>query len=614
MAGLEYSTMARERSQRIRESMQEIFRRYNSLRLKKPVTEVTDVDKPPFWDVVVLTTFDAAQQQSFQRQIDYKKQHGQLPKVPIYVVADPPDQKLGVGGSTLHVLSELHKELGNALYQKKLLVIHSGGSSQRLPSYSVLGKIFAPVPVKGLSMDSLVPQMLDLKLSMYLPFCELLGPGVFVTCADDIETYCLNGMTLDLKAFNSADVVALGHPSSIHTGKGHGVYVLGNDSPQSLKCADSLQECMEVLQKPTEDIMRARGAVFLKREGDTSRELVWSDSVFWLSQQVCQCLLQWYKENAPLSSELDAYAHFLPCLGKRMVDAKPSDFQDFRSEMLPILQDFNLKVLLLNESEFYHMGTMEEYLKHFNIMATFCEELDVMKNTSNLHSPYILKSEEHLPSSSFDGGMIIDTYFSEPSTKITILEDSTQFVIENCYIDISFKVCGNLIMSNCVVQECHSISLLSKKLSLFGNLLYHTVPIIFQGKSLYVTVAFDLNANMKSVANDLSDIYNFGCNLYDVSHILGYKMTEVIPNPSNNVSLWTARIFMGGPTAAESFWLTHHAINRIKHEHDGEPLQTNIDGCKSSQLFSMSDVVKLKDLEMLLKDREHLSSCLNRIS
>ncbi|XP_071513134.1 fucose-1-phosphate guanylyltransferase-like isoform X3 [Panulirus ornatus] len=571
MAGLEYSTMARERSQRIRESMQEIFRRYNSLRLKKPgrsetITEVTDVDKPPFWDVVVLTTFDAAQQQSFQRQIDYKKQHGQLPKVPIYVVADPPDQKLGVGGSTLHVLSELHKELGNALYQKKLLVIHSGGSSQRLPSYSVLGKIFAPVPVK------------------------------------------------DLKAFNSADVVALGHPSSIHTGKGHGVYVLGNDSPQSLKCADSLQECMEVLQKPTEDIMRARGAVFLKREGDTSRELVWSDSVFWLSQQVCQCLLQWYKENAPLSSELDAYAHFLPCLGKRMVDAKPSDFQDFRSEMLPILQDFNLKVLLLNESEFYHMGTMEEYLKHFNIMATFCEELDVMKNTSNLHSPYILKSEEHLPSSSFDGGMIIDTYFSEPSTKITILEDSTQFVIENCYIDISFKVCGNLIMSNCVVQECHSISLLSKKLSLFGNLLYHTVPIIFQGKSLYVTVAFDLNANMKSVANDLSDIYNFGCNLYDVSHILGYKMTEVIPNPSNNVSLWTARIFMGGPTAAESFWLTHHAINRIKHEHDGEPLQTNIDGCKSSQLFSMSDVVKLKDLEMLLKDREHLSSCLNRIS
>lgn len=35
-----------------------------------------------------------------------------------------------------------------------------------------------------------IPQMLDLKLAMYLPFCQLLQPGVFVTCADDIETYC----------------------------------------------------------------------------------------------------------------------------------------------------------------------------------------------------------------------------------------------------------------------------------------------------------------------------------------------------------------------------------------------------------------------------------------
>ena len=30
-----------------------------------------------------------------------------------------------------------------------LLYIFAGGSSQRLPSYSVLGKIFAPVPVEG---------------------------------------------------------------------------------------------------------------------------------------------------------------------------------------------------------------------------------------------------------------------------------------------------------------------------------------------------------------------------------------------------------------------------------------------------------------------------------
>ena len=34
--------------------------------------------------------------------------------------------------------------------------------------------------------------MLDLKLAMYHPFCSLLGKGVLITCADDIETYALD--------------------------------------------------------------------------------------------------------------------------------------------------------------------------------------------------------------------------------------------------------------------------------------------------------------------------------------------------------------------------------------------------------------------------------------
>lgn len=67
-----------------------------------------------------------------------------------------------------------------------------------------------------------------------------------------------------MKSFKSADVVALGHPSSIGIGEGHGVYVVGSDSSQSLKHISSLQECLEVLQKPSEDIMRARGAIYVK--------------------------------------------------------------------------------------------------------------------------------------------------------------------------------------------------------------------------------------------------------------------------------------------------------------------------------------------------------------
>ncbi|XP_045603884.1 fucose-1-phosphate guanylyltransferase [Procambarus clarkii] len=601
-------------SHRIRDSMLAIFKRYNLLRLQRVGSETenccTEVEKPPFWDVVVLTTYDAAQKRSFERQIDLKKQHGQLPKVPIYVVADPPNQKLGVGGSTLHVLAKLLEEFGDGLYQKKILIIHSGGSSQRLPSYSVLGKIFAPIPVKELSVDSAVPQMLDLKLAMYLPFCELLGPGVFVTCADDIETYYLSEESLDKTSLASADVVALGHPSSISVGKGHGVYVIGKDISQSLRSPNSIQECMEVLQKPSENIMRSKGAVFVREDGCASTEQVWSDSVFWLSGQVYQSLLQWYKKKHPISSELDAYAHFLPCMGTRMVSAKSSDFQDFRSELLPILQGFSLKVLLLNESEFYHMGTMEEYLMHFNVMESFCVELGLMKNTSNSDSRCIFKVTENVQPMYLKSGMIIETYFSNPTIKITLLNCSTQFVIESSQIYLSFTIQDNIIMSNCTLQESTRITLLSDNVNLFGNLLYHTVPIISEGQPMYVTVAFDLTADIKRVSENLSDIHTYGCSLTDVSRILGFKVAEVMPSPSSSVSLWTAKIFLGGSTAAESFWLTHHTINKIKNEKEGEPLQTNITRCRSSQLFSMSDVIIMKDLETLLRDRDHLSSCM----
>lgn len=32
-------------------------------------------------------------------------------------------------------------------------------------------------------------QMLDMKLAMYIPFIRKMQPGVFVTCADDIEVF-----------------------------------------------------------------------------------------------------------------------------------------------------------------------------------------------------------------------------------------------------------------------------------------------------------------------------------------------------------------------------------------------------------------------------------------
>jgi fucose-1-phosphate guanylyltransferase len=62
-----------------------------------------------------------------------------------------------------------------------VLLIHAGGFSKRLPNVSVIGKIFAALPF-GTPYS-----MLELKLASYIDFPKKMIPGVFVTCADDIE-------------------------------------------------------------------------------------------------------------------------------------------------------------------------------------------------------------------------------------------------------------------------------------------------------------------------------------------------------------------------------------------------------------------------------------------
>jgi fucose-1-phosphate guanylyltransferase len=130
-------------SKEIHESTLRKLKLFDSLRGK-------DVKKSeiPFWDVVVVTAVDKKQLFAYELQIEAKLSRGELPNGVIYkVVSDPAGPKIGNGGATLHAIEELEKGLGaEFLSQCKILMIHAGGFSQRLPSASVLGKIFTAVP------------------------------------------------------------------------------------------------------------------------------------------------------------------------------------------------------------------------------------------------------------------------------------------------------------------------------------------------------------------------------------------------------------------------------------------------------------------------------------
>jgi fucokinase len=95
------------------------------------------------------------------------------------VVADLDGRRIGSGGSTLECLrlianreSPPGADPREVLRTLRILIVHAGGDSRRLPAYGPCGKIFVPVPGRGCS--ALAPTLFD-RLSA--PFLDLPAPA-----------------------------------------------------------------------------------------------------------------------------------------------------------------------------------------------------------------------------------------------------------------------------------------------------------------------------------------------------------------------------------------------------------------------------------------------------
>ena len=100
----------------------------------------------PVWDYVILTASNEAQAESYRRQIALRVSKGLLTDRSHYaVLPDPDGLRVGSGGATLNVLRYIRQQ-SDTFEGKRILCIHSGGDSKRVPQYSALGKLFSPVP------------------------------------------------------------------------------------------------------------------------------------------------------------------------------------------------------------------------------------------------------------------------------------------------------------------------------------------------------------------------------------------------------------------------------------------------------------------------------------
>ncbi len=238
------------------------------------------------FDVIVLTAASETQAQVYRQQLTERERRGQLaPGVIWRVIADPDGRRVGSGGSTLMVLTELASSLfsrGETLAERfqgrRVLIAHSGGDARRLPAYAALGKIFMPMPCdivpSGQPAWNRYPASLFDLLVQTLGKIPAADEGQVIICSGDV-LLTFDAARTDLQT--PSGITGLGFAAPPSVGEQHGVYLTPNPSIGG--------PVTNFLQKPTRDEMVKQHAV------DPTGRILVDSGVLCLSPAAVETLL-----------------------------------------------------------------------------------------------------------------------------------------------------------------------------------------------------------------------------------------------------------------------------------------------------------------------------------
>lgn len=212
------------------------------------------------WDYLIITASNKAQAASYETHLKLRKNLGLITGTDqVLVVPDPQDQRVGSGGSTIYallkVLSREFKTPGltkrspaqieKTLNRLRILIIHAGGDSRRLPAYGPCGKIFTPIP--GKSDSALSNTIFDRQFPIYreLPPPESQQGQVVVTTGDVLLFF----NPFEVK-FRGKGVTGLGCFISPEQAKNHGVFSANRNG-----------EVQHFLQKPSISQQKEKKAI-----------------------------------------------------------------------------------------------------------------------------------------------------------------------------------------------------------------------------------------------------------------------------------------------------------------------------------------------------------------
>ncbi len=261
-----------------------------------------------------------------------------------FFASDPPGERLGSGGGSVHLLLSAwqrtapEQDLRDWLQESRKLMIHGGGQSRRLPAYAPSGKLFAPMPVWRWTSGQAIDQTL---LDLQRPYLE----RIFAKAHETSRLMIASGDVLvkfsqPLPQLPKADVVCIGLWGKPEDAQHFGVFFCDRNEPNRLAFFK---------QKPSpEEIQRlAKNKFFLLDAG------IWllSERAIEALLELGECDTKKHCDANHSSAAFELYSDFGLALGNAPEERHAK------------LNSLTTAVVSLDDGEFYHFGCNSDLIE-----------------------------------------------------------------------------------------------------------------------------------------------------------------------------------------------------------------------------------------------------------
>ena len=525
------------------------------------------------WDYIVLTASNEEQANAFQSQITYRQNKNVLPcKTKYLVLPDPDGKRVGSGGATLQVLRKLaeQEDIAGDFHNKRILVIHSGGDSKRVPQYSVCGKLFSPVPRE--LPDGRASTLFDEFLIGMAGVPSRFREGMLVLSGDVLLLF--NPLQIDAQ-FHGAAAISMKSP--VDVGKDHGVFL--NNGKDYVK---------KFLHKQSIETLEKLGAVNTHGNVDLDTGAVLFDvnlmnALLSLVQTDGKIDAEKYARFVNEKSRISLYGDFLYPLAEdstleQYYKEQPEgtfceELTECRTRIWEALHSFRMKLICLSPAEFIHFGTTRELLALLTDEIADYEYLDWKP-------------------------MVFTNYKSEKKVQAAVhnaLIEGTVQLADKCYVENSWLRGNTVLEKDCVISQ------LELKDVTVPSMVMHGVELKREnGEKRYIVRAYGIKDNPKKTLEERGSFLDG--DLQSFINLNNLKTEDIWE--SEDHSLWKAKLYpvVESQEKAVSWAFLLHRMSSEKAD------EVKVAEWKSLKRYSLEESFQIADASVLVPWEEKLEN------